>query len=40
MTVEDTKQKNVKCSKCCETKSVDRIVKNRKVSHRKKNKNA
>ena len=31
MTVEDTKQKNVKCSKCGETKSADRIVKNRKL---------
>lgn len=31
MTVEDTKQKNVKCSKCGELKSADRIVKNRKI---------
>ena len=31
MTVEDTKQENVKCSKCGENKSPDRIVKNRKI---------
>lgn len=31
MTVEDTKQENVKCSKCGENKSPERIVKNRKI---------
>lgn len=31
MTVEDTKQENVKCSKCGKNKSPDRIVKNRKI---------
>ena len=31
MTVEDTKQENVKCSKCGENKSPDRIVKDRKI---------